>query len=146
MGYDRPRYAADVPEDECPSRVFLTTDLCVVDDEHYFIRCVLPLKIRGIEDTFCWGVWSTLSQANFRRYRASYDEDMSDWDPMFGYLSNALPGYPDTLGLKVSVQSQKKGKRPTVTLEPTDHPLAIDQRDGISFEEILKIVNPFWEH
>lgn len=146
VGYDRPRYASDIPDCERPTRVFLTTDLCVVDDEHFFIRCVLPLRVRGIDDTFCWGVWSTLSKANFLRYQSAYDEDMSDWAPMFGFLSNALPHYPDTLGLRLSIQPRAKGERPAATLEPTDHPLAIDQRDGILFEDVLRFVGPFLEH
>jgi hypothetical protein len=105
--------------------------LCVLDDTHFFVRSVLPFRIRGAEDDFYWGVWSTLSEQNFLRYQAAYDEDMSGWDAMFGYLSNELPGYPDTLNLKLSVQTQRQGDRPLLTLEPTDHPLAVDQRDGM---------------
>jgi|SRR6185437_184546 hypothetical protein len=146
VGYDRPRYAADVPKNERAARVFLTSDLCIVDGEHYFIRCVLPLPIRGTGDDFCWGVWSTLSKANFLRYRAAYDDDMSDWEPMFGYLSNNLPGYPETLSLKLSVQPQSKGNRPVAMLEPTDHPLAIEQRDGMAIERAIEISAPFIEH
>lgn len=143
MGYDQPDYAANVPKGERSTRVMLTSDLCSVDKEFFFIRCVLPLPIRGTDENFGWGVWSTLSEKNFTRYREHYDEDMSHWDPMFGYLSNNLPEYPETLSLKLNVQSQKKGSRPKVTLQPTDHPLAVEQRDGIAFEKVLKIVDPF---
>jgi hypothetical protein len=131
VAYDRPYYVTEVPDAEFASRVFLTSDLCVLDDTHFFVRSVLPFRIRGAEDDFYWGVWSTLSEQNFLRYQAAYDEDMSGWDAMFGYLSNELPGYPDTLNLKLSVQTQRQGDRPLLTLEPTDHPLAVDQRDGM---------------
>ena len=87
-------------------------------------------------------MWSTLSRINFLRYQEHYDEDMRHWDPMFGYLSNCLPGFEDTLNLKLSAQPGKKGTRPSVTVEPTDHPLAIAQRDGIPVEKVLEIVGP----
>ena len=146
VGFDRPLYAAEVPEDERAARVFLNSDFCVVDNEHFFIRCVLLLPVRGLDETFGWGVWSTLSEKNFVRYQEAHLQDISDWDPMFGYLSNRLPDYPDTLSLKLSVQTRTADLRPTVTLEPTDHPLAIEQRDGIALEDVLRIVQPFLAH
>lgn len=145
IGYDRPYYATGMT-DEQKSLVFLTSDLCVIAETDFFIRCVLPVPIKGTGETFGWGVWSSLSEQNFLRYQSSYDEDMSDWDPMFGYLSNQLPDYPDTLLLKLSVQPRARGLRPLLTLEPTDHPLAIDQREGISLEDVLKLVGPFLAH
>lgn len=146
VGYDRPAYANGVPESEQQTRLFLTSDLCVIDDKDYFVRCVLPLPIRGTDEQFMWGVWSSLSKQNFLRYQASYDDNMSDWEPMFGYLSNRLPGYPDTLSLKLSIQPQEQGARPIASLDPTDHPLAIEQRDGIALEKVLEIVAPFLAH
>lgn len=146
IGYDEPQYAANIPEGERGARLFLTSDLCVVDDEHFFVRCILPLNVIGTSDDFRWGVWSSLSRDNFLRYQAAYKEDTSNWKPMFGYLSNKLPDYPDTLSLKMSVQTRGKTDRPVVTLEPSDHPLFIEQRDGISLERVLKFVAPFLDH
>ncbi len=143
LSYDRPGYAADVPEEERGTRVFLTSDLCVVDDEHFFIRCNLRMRVKGTDDDFGWGIWSTLSKEKFLRYQKHYDEDMSGWDPMFGYLSNSLPNYPETKSLRLSVQPTTRGLRPLATLEPTDHPLAVDQREGISLERALKFTEPF---
>jgi hypothetical protein len=143
IGFDQPLYASEVPEHEGKRRVFLTTDLCVVDDEHFFVRCILFIPIEGIDDQFGWGVWSTLSKKNFLRYQEHYEEDMSGWQPMFGLLSNQIPEYPDTLNLKLSLQTKKKNARPNATLEPTDHPLAVDQKNGMSLEKALKIADPF---
>ena len=52
--------------------------------------------------------------------------------PYFGWLSTALPGYPETVNLKTMVQTREVGRRPLVELEPTDHPLAVEQHDGIT--------------
>jgi len=142
IGYASPYYASSIPEAERSKRLFLTGDLCIIDDQDFFIRCILLLPVQGIPDTFGWGVWSTLSEANFLRYRQHYDEYMGNWPPMFGYLSNRLPDYPDTLNLHLSVQPQEKGARPRATLEPSDHPLSLEQKNGIALENVLRFVEP----
>jgi hypothetical protein len=59
---------------------------------------------------------------------------------MFGWLATAIAGYrPSTLGLKTNVHTQPVGERPLVELEPTDHPLAVQQRDGISLARAQEI-------
>ena len=146
MGYREPDHTTGICGPEREKRVVLTSDLCVSDDKFFFIRCLLIMKVRRTDEDFAWGVWSSLSKENFLRYQACYEEDMSDWEPMFGYLSNRLPHYPDTLSLKLSVQTGSRGTRPSVQLEPTDHPLAVDQRDGITLEKLLEIVAPYLAH
>jgi hypothetical protein len=47
--------------------------------------------------------------------------------------------YPETLNLKTNVYTQPVGVRPFIELEPTDHPLAIEQRTGISWERVQEI-------
>ena len=119
----------------------LTEDFCVVDGEHFFVRCVLLLPIAGApESNFGWGVWSSLSRANFDLYVESFDNDKrSDLGPWFGYFSNHLRGYPDTFLLECIVQPQNDRQRPLIELEPTDHPLSLEQQHGITFEHILEI-------
>jgi len=65
--------------------------------------------------------------------------------PYFGWLSTALPYYPDTLNLKTIVNTRPVGHRPVIELESTDHPLAIDQQNGISITQV-KEINEFILH
>jgi hypothetical protein len=52
----------------------LTEDFCVLDGEHYFIRCVLKLPLVGAPgEHLGFGVWSTLSRKNFERYQETFD-------------------------------------------------------------------------
>jgi hypothetical protein len=44
----------------------LTTDTCVIDDKHFFVRAILRLPVVDAEQDFEWGVWVTQSEANFR--------------------------------------------------------------------------------
>ena len=57
----------------------------------------------------------------------------------FGWLSNSLPDYPETLSLKTSVHTRDLGLRPLIELEPTDHPLAVEQREGITMARVRQI-------
>lgn len=54
---DEPFQAFAVPEKEKASRVKLNSDLCVLDDEHYYIRATLEVPINETDDGFLWGVW-----------------------------------------------------------------------------------------
>ena len=59
--------------------------------------------------------------------------------PYFGWLSTALPLYPETLHLKTNVHTRPLGQRPFVELEPTGHPLAVEQREGITMARVQEI-------
>ena len=61
-------------------------------------------------------------------------------EPMFGWLAVDLPTYePSTLSLKTMVHTRPLGLRPFVVLEPTDHPLAVEQREGITLARVQAI-------
>jgi hypothetical protein len=44
--------------------------------------------------------------------------------------------------LKTDVHLRPLNKRPLVELEPTDHPLAVEQRNGITMARVREIVEP----
>jgi hypothetical protein len=59
--------------------------------------------------------------------------------PYFGWLCTFLPIYPSTVSLKTRVHIRPVGQRPFVELEPTDHPLAVEQRNGITMDRVREI-------
>jgi len=141
FGFDAPIYYHETPETERAERCWLTDDLCVLDDTHYFVRAVLLVRLGQTSESFGWGVWTSLSQQNYQRYVELWDAASPESEgPYFGWLSNRIPFYPDTLNLKVAVHLRDAGERPHLELEPTDHPLAIDQRQGIAWERARDIV------
>lgn len=119
----------------------LTEDFCILDGEHFFIRCVLQLPIVGRPDTFFgYGAWATLSSTNFDLYLETFDSgEQGALGPWFGWFSNRLKGYPDTLNLRCHVQPRSGRQRPFIELEPAQHPLAIEQQNGITFDRLLEI-------
>jgi len=50
-------------------------------------------------------------------------------------------GLPETASLKTQVHTQPVGIRPEIELEPTEHPLAREQRDGIPWERVKEIAS-----
>jgi hypothetical protein len=120
----------------------LTEDFCIIEGRDRFIRCVLRLPILGGKDeSFGYGVWSSLSAKNFALYQETFDlgtqGELGSW---FGWFSNRLKGYPDTMNLKCHVHPQNDRQRPLIELEPTDHLLAVEQRDGITLDRVLEIL------
>ena len=120
---------------------FLSEDFCVLEGQHFFVRAVLELPIRASGgQVFGFGTWTTLSRANFVRYVETFDSgEQGGLGPWFGWFSNRLEGYPDTLNLKCQVSPVSGRKRPLLSLEPTSHPLAVDQQGGITFDRLLEI-------
>jgi hypothetical protein len=119
----------------------LTQDFCVFEGRDYFVRCVLPLPIIGQPDTsFCFGIWSTLAKENFELYVKTFDgARQRHLGPWFGWFANRLDGYPDTLNLKCRVHLRDGQQRPEVELPPSGHPLAIEQREGITLDRLLDL-------
>lgn len=133
FSWDYPVQYLLVPEQERPGRVELTSDACVIDGQWFFVRGCLDIPVRDHEEPLSWGVWCSLSPDNFRRYAALYQQvDREAGESFFGWLCSALPGYPDTQELKTMVRLRPWPTRPFVELEPTSHPLAVEQREGIT--------------
>jgi hypothetical protein len=139
---DRPTPYWDVPEEKREADVFLTSDSCVIADRFFFIRGLLSIPILGTDDQFIWGVWVSLSEPNFFLWQENYEaQQRSHLGPFFGWLCTCLPIYPDTMHLKTMVHLRDNGVRPRIELEQTEHPLAMDQRQGIAVQRALEIVH-----
>jgi hypothetical protein len=92
------------------------------------------------ERDFEWGAWVSLSQDSFERMSAVWEQPGRERErPVFGWLATELSVYvPSTSNLKTIVHTQPVGLRPLIELEPTEHPLAVDQREGVSLARVQK--------
>lgn len=149
--YRYPTWYVSVPEEEREARVAWTEDLCEIqpgegigEEPLYAIRAVLEIPIPGTDGVFTWGAWVTQSQESFHRYRDRFDEDQSELGS-FGWLPVTMPPYlrggpdADTEYLECDVRWGPKGARPKIELWECDHPLFLDQRDGITVERAIEI-------
>ena len=134
FGIEAP-WQALVPEPEFTKRVELTADLCVVDETVFFVRGHIEIPIHGHNEPLAFSVWSSLSQASFNEMMERWNApDRVNDGPYFGWLSSPIHVYPSTINLKLSVHMRVPGLTPLFEVEPTDHPLALDQRNSISIE------------
>jgi hypothetical protein len=143
IGAAKPDHWFEVPEEERDRRTILTSDACIIDGEDHFIRGVIQIRVHEQVQPFGFGVWVSQKKENFLTYVKNFDS--AEIGPYFGWLCTRLRYYPqDTLGLKSRAVFQSGNRRPLIELEPTEHPLAVDQRDGISLVKAWEIVH-FYE-
>jgi hypothetical protein len=140
FGADAPLHYYGVPASDRHDRCVLGTDTCVIDNEFFFVLGCLEIPVHGADAPFSWGVWVSLSKANFDQFVACFEaSERSRIGPFFGWLSAELPLYPSTENLKTRAHLRDNGVRPYIELEPTDHPLAVEQRTGISVDRVAEI-------
>jgi hypothetical protein len=136
IGYASPIFWSEADAAAKPAENRLNSDFCVIDGEHFFIRCVLDVPIRDADAVLGWGVWVTQSKSNYELYGATFDETPER--QTFGYLANRLPKYPDTVNIPTQVHWRGGGRRPLVEPEASDHPLYRDWSEGITRERAIQ--------
>jgi hypothetical protein len=133
------------PDQELQSE--LNPDQCVISSGFFFVRGVVEIPVLDGNEGFSWCLWVSLSEQNFLRAGEVWDDlKRINEPPYFGWLCNSIPGYSDTLNLKTMVHTRKIGLRPLIELEPTDHALALEQRDGITLARVREIAETMYHH
>ncbi|MFN8856336.1 MAG: DUF2199 domain-containing protein [Planctomycetaceae bacterium] len=129
-----------IPPEERAVRCLWDAETCEIDGREFYVRGCLEIPVRDGSEPFSWGVWVSLSERSYQRTRELWTTPGREQEPpFFGWLCTALPLYPSTLSLKTLVHTRPVGKRPFVELEATDHPLAIEQREGITEARLQEI-------
>jgi hypothetical protein len=130
------------------ARASLTSDFCVIENADQidrFIRAVVEVPVHNLSEPFRWGVWVSLSESSFVRAKQLFPlaEMAPDEPARFGWLSSRIFGYtPSTLNLKTMLTFRGGNQRPSVAIEPSDHPFSVEQREGISVRRVQEIVAP----
>jgi hypothetical protein len=138
IGSDAPDHWSESLRDDPTS--LLTEDLCIIENRDFFVRGVIEIPIHDYEHEFGWGVWVSHKEENFNAYRQN--SDTPDIGPFFGWLCNRITFYSDsTINLKTMAHYRGDGLRPRIVLEPSDHPLYLQQRDGITLADAWEIVH-----
>jgi len=130
-----------IPEEERAARVKLSQDICIIDGAERYVRGVIEIPVLGLNDCFAYGVWVSVSEQSLLRIHELWDAEIRDDEPpLFGWLCNNLRLYGETLHLKTNLHLRNGGLRPSIELEPTDHPLALEQRNGITLDRVQEII------
>ncbi len=63
-----------LPAAERAEQAQYTTDLCQLG-ERFFIRCLLRVRMLGVDGYFGWGIWVEVQRPDFMRYVELYNDD-----------------------------------------------------------------------
>ncbi|MFD1341404.1 DUF2199 domain-containing protein [Litorisediminicola beolgyonensis] len=139
LGYDHPDDWPHGHRDDRPDVQVggdrLTADLCRLDGR-YFIRCTLPIPIRGSDERFSFGPWAETSEALFRAYLGTYDDPPGTFEGGPALLANDLPGFGE-IGAALRLEPRDAATRPELFAE--DGPLRDAQTQGLSFDALLDL-------
>lgn len=140
FGTKAPIYWYSIPESEKKERIELSSDTCILDQEHFFVKGCLELPVQTAEEPFIFSSWISLSKENFLKFLDLFEVTFREnEEPMVGWYSSWLWPFTDTEKLKARINFRNDGTRPSIELEPTEHPLSIAQREGLSKKELIKI-------
>lgn len=137
---------------EREERGFCDPDFCVMIDDGgetaRFVRGTIEIPIVDAEefgeDRFVIGAWSSLSESSFDAVVGVQErDDGRDAGTWFGWFSNRISVYPDTLNLETLVR-YREGLRPLIEVQPGDHPLARDAA-GITLSRAVDLAEQ-WYH
>jgi hypothetical protein len=138
---ESPRYYSSLPNAERAARCVVDSDTCVVDQKFFFVRGCLEIPVQGAFNPFVWGVWVSLSKnRSINSWHASTQQNART-------SARSLAGSPPNCRFirarrtssKTRVPLRDDGMRPYIELEPTEHPLALEQRCGITAERLAEI-------
>ena len=119
----------------------LGEETCVIRGEQFFVRGLVEIPVKRRKTPFVWNVWSSVGAEDFGTMLEHWiSKDRVDDPPYAGALANDLSAvYPSTLNLKVAIRSRPVGQRPAFELDDADHPLVVEQRDGITPDRVKEI-------
>lgn len=140
FGFNAPAHWHDIPEAERATRAKLDADFCFIGDDIFTRGCLEIPIIDYPSDVFVFGVWTTVSRKSYERIMELWEAPVIENEPpLFGWFCNNIKGYPSTIGLKTHLHPRAGGMRHKIELEPTDHPLVIEQRQGITLNRVKEI-------
>jgi len=120
-------------------------DAIVVDEKFCFVLALLELPVQGMPEPYAWGVWVNIRGRDVASFVELYNDEHRPAGATFeGRLGNSIPGYPETRNLPVRLVVRPFPTRPLAEVVDDTHPLAHDQRAGVSQEALRRQITPLF--
>ncbi|HYE43362.1 MAG TPA: DUF2199 domain-containing protein [Caulobacteraceae bacterium] len=136
--FHAPAFWLATPPGQREREWMLEGDFCRKGDEAWFVRGLLGLPLKGEQHRYLdIAVWVSVGREDYDRAReVQKTGQRGDLEEVYGFLATDISGYPGAVDLKAVLDfSAGRALQPLVLLEPTDHPLAKAQRDGMTRAE-----------
>jgi hypothetical protein len=131
---------AALPPEERERRCAIDDEAVILDGQWFFVRANLEIPVRGRERPWVLTVWGSLSAARFHEMIERWrDPRRTEMEPCFSWLCNGLACFPTTEPIAARMHVREVGVRPFYEVEPTDHPLAVAQREGLELHEAVAL-------
>ncbi len=148
MVFDVPLSYHVLSEDQKKSMASIDADFCEIsmEDEIYrFIRVSLRQKLVDSNFYLEYGLWVSLSAANFSDYREHFEDHKYEAN-YFGWLNNNVPPYQNTMNIPTKVLVKSGTERPEIILDSTySHRFVVDYYQGISKSEAEKRLHAMFD-
>ncbi len=143
LAYNLPDAIFQLSAEDKARRAVISSDLCILDDARYFIRCVLAVAVIGYEEEFEYGPWVEINTEDFTRYSVWFNLGVSPgWQSIEGQIANAFAASSSTtlgLGCRV-VLPDDEDSRPFVQVSDISHPLFDEQTHGMSITRATQLI------
>lgn len=114
-------------------------------NKEFFIRGLIEIPILETENYFCYGAWTQVSKKDYKKFLKAWvkskREDDTVKEHIYGHFACMMIPilYPDAYGLQVAI-CDRSDRAAGFVLEPTEHPLSLEQHNGITMERVHEIV------
>ena len=120
-------------------------DFATLDGAQHFVRALIEVPIPSEDDVFGWGVWVRLTAADVQDVSARWVDEDSVGHSYAGTLATDLPAYGETIGLPGALTLRAVDELPAFEVRAPTHPLAFEQRDGITVERARELAEPYYQ-
>src|SRR5262247_3291545 len=84
FGADAPYWYETMTPRERSKRAVLSSDQCIIDNQHYFVRGCLEIPVHDGPSPFIWDIWVSLSEKNFERMSELWETPGRENEPPGG--------------------------------------------------------------
>jgi hypothetical protein len=142
--FARPDVIFQMTAEEKRGRVWESDDICALrgvgEPDRYFVRGFLPVRLLDAPGATAWGLWAEVGEDDAKVIYDRWDDaDQAAHAPFEATLANRVPGYPDTLGLPLSVQLMGPKTRPSLAFDESSiHPFARECLAGVCVHRVME--------
>lgn len=143
LTFGLPDQAFTIPEAERINRLKATDDICIIDDQRFYLRSVLGLPlIEQTSEQYHFGVWAEVGANDFKTIFDMWEDPAQINYPAFqATLSNNIPFCGQSSGQAVALKMTGPTTRPSLTVIDSDSILGQLQGKGIYINDAMRFLH-----